>query len=148
MRFAMCMMWYVHSDILFSESIADSPQSWGTKGSDKVSDDLGVVKSSGDNKDEVTVDLPIEQKDINAVYAAELQILGTKAPKEVRVISDDQKQEDYYKNVRTNVSFSFLKNPKRKILMLRTGVAGLDNDQRGPGGCDSVGTFLAKFPII
>nr|KIR48602.1 chitin synthase [Cryptococcus bacillisporus CA1280] len=77
--------------------------SWGTKGSDKVSDDLGVVKSSGDNKDEVTVDLPIEQKDINAVYAAELQILGTKAPKEVGVISDDQKQEDYYKNVRTNV---------------------------------------------
>ncbi|KIS01741.1 chitin synthase [Cryptococcus deuterogattii 2001/935-1] len=110
--------------------------SWGTKGSDKVSDDLGVVKSSGDNKDEVTVDLPIEQKDINAVYAAELQILGTKAPKEVRVISDDQKQEDYYKNVRTNVSFSFLKNSKRKILMLRTGVAGLDNDQRSSGGCD------------
>lgn len=32
--------------------------------------------------------------------------------------------------------------------MLRTGVAGLDNDQRGPGGCDSVGTFLAKSPII
>lgn len=77
--------------------------SWGTKGSDKVSDDLGAVKSSADNKDEVTVDLPIEQKDINAVYAAELQILGNKAPKEVRVVSDDQKQEDYYKNVRTNV---------------------------------------------
>lgn len=95
------------SVLTFSGSIADSPQSWGTKGSDNVSDDLGVVKSSGDNKDEVTVDLPIEQKDINAVYAAELQILGTKAPKEVRVISDDQKQEDYYKNVRTNVSILF-----------------------------------------
>lgn len=77
--------------------------SWGTKGSDKVSDDLGAVKSSDDNKDEVTVDVPIEQKDINAVYAAELQILGNKAPKEVRVVNDDQKQEDYYKNVRTNV---------------------------------------------
>nr|ODN74974.1 chitin synthase [Cryptococcus depauperatus CBS 7841] len=77
--------------------------SWGTKGSDKVSDDLGAVKSSGTNQDEVTIDMPVEQKDINAVYAAELQILQTKAPKEVTVISDDQKQEDYYKNFRTNV---------------------------------------------
>ncbi|ODO12122.1 hypothetical protein I350_00908 [Cryptococcus amylolentus CBS 6273] len=77
--------------------------SWGTKGSDKVSDDLGAVKSSSDNKDEVDVDLPVEQKDINAVYAAELGVLSTKAPKEVTVVSEDQKQEDYYKNFRTNV---------------------------------------------
>ncbi|OCF42866.1 chitin synthase [Kwoniella heveanensis CBS 569] len=75
--------------------------SWGTKGSDKVSEDLGVVKS--DSKDEVTVDVPVEQQDINAVYAAELRVLANKAPKEVTVVSDDQKQEDYYKNFRTNV---------------------------------------------
>ncbi|WVR05534.1 hypothetical protein IAU60_002552 [Kwoniella sp. DSM 27419] len=75
--------------------------SWGTKGSDKVSEDLGVVKS--DSKDEVTVDVPLEQQDINAVYAAELRVLASKAPKEVHVVSDDQKQEDYYKNFRTNV---------------------------------------------
>ncbi|TYJ52681.1 hypothetical protein B9479_006730 [Cryptococcus floricola] len=77
--------------------------SWGTKGSDKVSDDLGAVKSSSDNKDEVDVDIPVEQKDINAVYAAELGVLSTKAPKEVTNVSEDQKQEDYYKNFRTNV---------------------------------------------
>ena len=77
-------------------------QSWGTKGSDKVSEDLGVVKS--DNKDEVTVEVPVEQHDINAMYAAELNVLATKGAKEVRVVSDDQKQEDYYKNFRTNVS--------------------------------------------
>ncbi|WWC96588.1 hypothetical protein V866_003456 [Kwoniella sp. B9012] len=75
--------------------------SWGTKGSDKVSEDLGVVKS--DSKDEVTVDVPVEQQDLNAVYASELRVLATKALKEVKVVSDDQKQEDYYKNVRTNV---------------------------------------------
>jgi len=62
-----------------------------------------VVKSEGGNKDEVVVDVPIEQHDINAVYAAELKVLGTKAPKEVHIVSDDQKQEDYYKNFRTNV---------------------------------------------
>ncbi|WWC68306.1 uncharacterized protein I206_102230 [Kwoniella pini CBS 10737] len=75
--------------------------SWGTKGSDKVSEDLGVVKS--DSKDEVTVDIPVEQQDLNEVYASELRVLATKAPKEVKIVSDDQKQEDYYKNVRTNV---------------------------------------------
>lgn len=77
--------------------------SWGTKGSDKVNEDLGVVKSHADNKNEVTVAVPVEQKDINAVYAAELQVLTTKPPKEEKSISADQKQEDYYKNFRTNV---------------------------------------------
>lgn len=62
------------------------------------------------------------------------------------MVNDDQKQEDYYKNVRTNVSFPFFffGNLKRKILMLRPGVAGLDNDQRGFGGCDLVGTLLGN----
>lgn len=30
--------------------------------------------------------------------------------------------------------------------MLQPGVAGLDNDQRGFGGCDLVSTLLSKFP--
>jgi chitin synthase len=72
-------------------------QSWGTKGSDKVSEDLGVVKSHSDNKNEVTVDVPVEQTDLNAVYASELKVLATKAPKEIKVVNEDQKQEDYYK---------------------------------------------------
>ena len=41
--------------------------------------------------------MPVEQHDINAVYAAELKTLAGKAPKEVKVVSEDQKQEDYYK---------------------------------------------------
>lgn len=62
-----------------------------------MNEDLGVVKSHSDNTNEVTVDVPVEQHDINAVYAAELKTLAGKAPKEVKVVSDDQKQEDYYK---------------------------------------------------
>ena len=54
-------------------------------------------KSHVDNKDEVTVEIPVEQHDINAVYASELKTLAGKAPKEVKVVSDDQRQEDYYK---------------------------------------------------
>jgi hypothetical protein len=62
-----------------------------------VSEDLGVVKSNADNKNEVTVDLPVEQTDINEMYRAELQVLATKPPKVVHVVASDQKQEDYYK---------------------------------------------------
>ena len=60
-----------------------------------------MVKSSG--KDEVEVEVPVEQHDINAMYATELKTLATKAPKEIPVVSEDQQQEDYYKNFRTNV---------------------------------------------
>ena len=56
-----------------------------------------MVKSHDDNKNEVTVDVPMEQHDINAVYAAELKTLASKPVKEVKVVKDDQKQEDYYK---------------------------------------------------
>jgi len=77
--------------------------SWGTKGSDKASEDLGVVKSHADNKNEVTVDVPLEQQDINAVYAAELRTLSTKPMPEIKTLPEDQIQEDYYRTFRTNV---------------------------------------------
>lgn len=70
-------------------------QSWGTKGSDKVSEDLGVVKS--DDKNEVTVMVPTEQKDLNALYENEMKIINTKPPKEESRVAPEQKQEDYYK---------------------------------------------------
>ncbi|WWD18233.1 hypothetical protein CI109_102683 [Kwoniella shandongensis] len=104
--------------------------SWGTKGSDKVHDDLGVVKSSADNKNEVDVDVPIEQQDINAMYAAELRTLATKAPKEVVHVSDDQKQEDYYKNFRTNTLLAWtMSNGALASAILQTS-----------GGSDSLAT--------
>lgn len=52
----------------------------------------------------MTVDLPVLQQDINAIYSAELLTLQQKPPKEASKVSGDQKQEDYYKNFRTNVS--------------------------------------------
>lgn len=70
-------------------------QSWGTKGSDKVSEDLGVVKS--DDKNEVTVMVPTEQKDLNALYVNEMSIINSKPPKEEAKVNPEQKQEDYYK---------------------------------------------------
>jgi len=111
-------------------------QSWGTKGSDKVSEDLGVVKSHSDNKNEVTVDLPLEQQDINAVYRAELQTLAEKPAKEVTVVSGDQKQEDYYK-----VRRSLPELPGAVLIAMKCAefqnkrVTGLDYEQCGSGWC-------------
>lgn len=52
----------------------------------------------------MTAELPVEPQDLNAIYSAELMTLAQKPPKEVKNVSPEQKQEDYYKNFRTNVS--------------------------------------------
>jgi chitin synthase len=71
-------------------------QSWGTKGSDKVSDDLGVVKSDPKNHDEIEVD-ELSPEDLNLAYDAELRALDSKPPPENNAPNAEQKQEDYYK---------------------------------------------------
>jgi chitin synthase len=54
-----------------------------------------VVKS--DDKNEVTVMVPTEQKDLNALYVNEMSIINTKPPKEENKVNPEQRQEDYYK---------------------------------------------------
>ncbi|KAI5991704.1 glycosyltransferase family 2 protein [Pisolithus orientalis] len=76
--------------------------SWGTKGDNKVSTDLGVV-SVGKNKNEVEVAVPTAETDINAAYEDAICVLSTKPPKEERKVDPATKQEDYYKTFRTNV---------------------------------------------
>jgi len=73
--------------------------SWGTKGDNKVSTDLGVVQASGGNKNEVEVAIPTENKDINAGYEDALHVLRTKPPKEEE--KKERDQEDYYRSFRT-----------------------------------------------
>ncbi|CCF54212.1 hypothetical protein NDA11_001232 [Ustilago hordei] len=76
--------------------------SWGTKGSDKVMTDLGVVGGAGNNQVEVAI--PTESKDINDAYDDAIHVLSNKPPREGPAQVDrDQKQADYYATVRTNV---------------------------------------------
>jgi chitin synthase len=72
--------------------------SWGTKGDNKVSTDLGVV-STGKNKNEVEVAVPTTETDINAAYEDAIHVLSTKPPKDQK--PNESTQEDYYKNFRT-----------------------------------------------
>lgn len=53
-----------------------SDVSWGTKGDNKVSTDLGVVAVKKDTN-EVEVSVPTEQRDINAAYEDAMAVLQT-----------------------------------------------------------------------
>lgn len=73
---------------------------WGTKGDDKA-EKLPSAKVKADGK--VDVAIPTDDGDLNQQYAAELKMIESKAKKEVRVVSDSEKQEDYYKGFRSFV---------------------------------------------
>lgn len=76
--------------------------SWGTKGDNKASTDLGVVKtSSGEGKQEVEVNVPTHEKDINALYEDAIHVLNTKPPKVDSKPDAGTMQEDYYRSFRT-----------------------------------------------
>lgn len=77
--------------------------SWGTKGSDTVATDLGVVAGAGADKNQVEVAIPTEAKDIDQNYDDAVHMLATKPPKQEKKVDLDQKQKDYYATVRTNV---------------------------------------------
>lgn len=76
--------------------------SWGTKGDNKVSTDLGVVKT-GKNENQVEVAVPTAETDINAAYDDAIHMLQTKPPKEEPKHDPQTEQEDYYRSFRTNV---------------------------------------------
>jgi chitin synthase len=74
--------------------------SWGTKGDNKVSTDLGEVKT-GKNKNEVEVAVPTAETDINELYEDAIHVLSTKPPKAEQKVDESTQQEDYYKSFRT-----------------------------------------------
>jgi chitin synthase len=92
--------------LLYSRSLSTSQfanvhdVSWGTKGDNKVSTDLGVV-TTGKNKNEVEVAVPTAETDIDAAYEDAIHVLSTKPPK-VEAKSDPvTEKEDYYRTFRT-----------------------------------------------
>ncbi|KAI4179941.1 MAG: hypothetical protein L6R41_007549 [Letrouitia leprolyta] len=73
---------------------------WGTKGDDKAEKlPSANLKPGG----KVDVQIPQDDGDLNAQYEAEMRVISVKAPKEKRVFSESEKQEDYYKGFRSAV---------------------------------------------
>ncbi|KAF9465779.1 glycosyltransferase family 2 protein [Collybia nuda] len=81
--------------------------SWGTKGDNKVSTDLGKVEVSKEDTTKVEVVVPTSQSDINAAYEDAIHVLNTKPPKVESTPDAGTVQEDYYRGFRTNVSLDF-----------------------------------------
>ncbi|KAJ5116189.1 Chitin synthase [Penicillium angulare] len=78
---------------------------WGTKGDDKAEKlPSAHLKPGG----KVDVNIPQDDGDLNAQYDAELQKFATKAPKEVQVISEEDRQADYYKGFRSAVVLAWV----------------------------------------
>ncbi|KAJ7772078.1 glycosyltransferase family 2 protein [Mycena maculata] len=83
--------------------------SWGTKGDNKVSTDLGTVSTGkGDKKNEVEAVVPTSENDINAAYEDAIHVLNTKAPKVDSKPDAATQQEDYYRTFRTKCVFYFV----------------------------------------
>jgi len=93
--------------------------SWGTKGDNTTQTDLGVVGKAKDNKVDVAV--PEDEKDINAAYEDALAVINSKPPTIEQKRSPSQKQEDYYRQFRTNVLLAWtLSNGALAIAITQT----------------------------
>lgn len=78
---------------------------WGTKGDNQQSMDLGaaVVMKDAKGKDIVEVEMPSEQIDIDTGYENALHSLRERAPQEASKPNPEQKQHDYFLEVRSRV---------------------------------------------
>jgi len=88
----------------WSNTVADNNShdvSWGTKGDNAVSVDLGAaVGSKGDT---VELEMPSEQLDIDSGYDDALRNLRDRLEVPVEPMTEGQIKEDYYRAVRTYV---------------------------------------------
>jgi len=77
--------------------------SWGTKDQTGVATDLGVVSTTQPGQQTVEVNLPTEQRDINALYEETCLELQKKRVEEKTHRDPRTKQEDYYRAFRTRL---------------------------------------------
>lgn len=78
---------------------------WGTRGDDKAPKlESANLKPGG----KVDIQLPTDDGDLNAQYEMEMRMIAEKAPKEVKVITPAEKQEDYYKGFRSAVVLAWM----------------------------------------
>lgn len=102
---------------------------WGTKGDDKAAS-LGSVKTSKDGK--VDVNIPSDDKDLDAQYEAEMAVLATKYEPPPPTVNKEEYQVDYYKGVRSGVVLVWIFcNFALSATILNSG--GLDRVTLNPG---------------
>lgn len=97
--------------------------SWGTKGDNGVSTDLGVVKAKKDKDGEhsVEVALPTDQKDLNEQYDEACIDLKKKVVEAHQKRDSKTKQEDYYKSFRTTLVLSWIVSNMVLVVIITNG---------------------------
>lgn len=97
---------------------------WGTKGDDKPPKLANVNLKPGGKVD---VDIPQDDGDLNEQYDEQMKIIAQKAPKEVKVLSAEDKQTDYYKGFRSGVVLVWIfSNLALAAAILSTDIDDLD----------------------
>ncbi|KAJ3006591.1 Chitin synthase, class 2 [Thoreauomyces humboldtii] len=94
--------------------------SWGTKGDNSAASDLGAVVSAAgkDGKHVVHVEIPTERTDINASYDKFLTNLRQPRPSEKQKRDVKTKQEDTFKQYRTNLLLSWMFSNALVVILL------------------------------
>ncbi|KAI8889323.1 glycosyltransferase family 2 protein [Backusella circina FSU 941] len=107
--------------------------SWGTKGDNTVATDLGVVKAKKDGSGDlaVEVEVPVEEKDINAAYTDALNELKKSVPEEKAHRDAKTKQEDYYRSFRTRLVLCWIiSNLVLVVAITNTSIGSSDINER------------------
>ena len=81
---------------------------WGTKGDNVIHTDLGAALGHGRGGATVELEMPSEQLDIDSGYDEALRNLRDRLEVPSPPVSENQLQEDYYKNVRTYMVLSWM----------------------------------------
>lgn len=87
-----CIMVYAFSNL--------QDVTWGNRPEEKPSTDLGIAPVKGDGVD---VAVPSTDQDINAAYDDAVHVLANKPPPEVKTVNPEEKMNDSYRAIRTNV---------------------------------------------
>ncbi|OAD80919.1 glycosyltransferase family 2 protein [Phycomyces blakesleeanus NRRL 1555(-)] len=97
--------------------------SWGTKGDNGVSTDLGVVKAKTDKDggQSVEVEVPTEQKDLNEQYEEACLDLKRKFVPEAEHRDAKTKQDDYYRAFRTNLVLCWIISNMALVAVITNG---------------------------
>lgn len=103
---------------------------WGTKGEDKPEKlPTAIVKQDG----KIDISIPTDDGDLNAQYEKELTTFRSKWEPPKRILSANEKQEDYYKGFRSAVvlAWMFCNLALAAVVLVTGGVQRLGTDQEG-----------------
>ncbi|PVF97979.1 hypothetical protein CPB86DRAFT_759334 [Serendipita vermifera] len=128
-------------NILMMYAMCNHDVSWGTKGDNGASKDLGGAKkvANKDGQDVYEVELPTAREDVDRVWAASKAALRNKPPEEKQHRDAATKQADHDRNSRTNTVLAWIGT---NMLMILVFTSKAFQDWAGKFGNGSFNPYL------